>query len=198
MNDLIRRSRGMGVALVVLAMSAGVVFAGAPHFAAVASNEPLVAAPSVQAGESEAPESEAPESEAPESEAPESEEPSETASEEASDDASGQAKADDVESASGNTHGALVSTAAHMPTPDGFPNHGAFVSCVAHMDKGVAVDGFDWTTVTPEACGLAATDATARTSVRGNAKADAGKAKGQAGKAKGQAAKAKGKGHGGD
>ena len=187
MNDLIRRFRGMGVALVVLAMSAGVVFAGAPHFAPVASNEPLVEAPSVEAGESEAPESEA----------PESEEPSETASDEPSDDASDQAKADVVESASGDTHGALVSTAAHMPTPDGFPNHGAFVSCVAHMDKGVAVEGFDWTTVTPESCGIAATDATAKTSADGTSKADAGKAKGQAGKAKGQAAKAKGKAHGG-
>jgi hypothetical protein len=40
-----------------------------------------------------------------------------------------------------------------MPTPSGFPNHGSFVSCVAHMH--VTLQGFDWSTVTPEACGLA-------------------------------------------
>src|SRR4029079_7580123 len=55
---------------------------------------------------------------------------------------------------SADTHGALVSAAAQMPTPDGFRNHGAFVSCVAHM-KDATLATIDWTTVTPEACAAA-------------------------------------------
>ena len=52
-----------------------------------------------------------------------------------------------------DTHGALVSTAAQMATPEGFANRGAFVSCVAHLD--VSVVGFDWATVTPAFCDAA-------------------------------------------
>jgi hypothetical protein len=177
MTDLIRRFRGMGVALVVLAMSAGVVLAGAPHFTPVSNNTPAAEEPSGEVDESEA---------------PESAEPSDEASEEASDDASAGA-ADALEAPSGDTHGALVSTAAQMDTPDGFPNHGAFVSCVAHMDKGIVVDGFDWTTVTPESCGIApAADSTATTD-SGPGKSQAGKTHGQ-GKAHSSAAKTKTKG----
>ena len=74
-----------------------------------------------------------------------------------------------------------------MDTPDGFPNHGAFVSCVAHM-KDVSAIGFDWTTVTPELCGITTPDA--QTQADSQTKADAGKAKGAAGKAKGHAKRA--------
>jgi hypothetical protein len=169
MSDLTRRFRSLGVAFVVLALSAGAVFAtsvglpaGAPSFQNTADE----ASPSDEA--SEAPESEAPESEAPESEAPD-----------------GGVQTQDA--APSDNHGALVSEAAQMDTPDGFANHGAFVSCVAHM-KGVSATGFDWTTVTPDSCSAAPTDTSATDSSTGvNPKADAGKAKGAAGKAKGQA-----------
>jgi hypothetical protein len=164
MSDLTRRFRSMGVALVVLALSAGAVFAtsvglpaGHPSFENTANK---------QAETDEA--SEAPESEAPESQAPD-------------------AGTDAQSAAPSDNHGALVSVAAQMSTPPDFANHGAFVSCVAHM-KGVSATGFDWTTVTPESCAAAATDTSATDSSTGsNPKADAGKAKGAAGKAKGQA-----------
>jgi hypothetical protein len=45
----------------------------------------------------------------------------------------------------------------------------------------VAATGFDWSTVTPESCGIAPTTQT---------QADAGKSHGAAGKAKGQAKRA--------
>ncbi len=61
------------------------------------------------------------------------------------------------EDASGNGHGALVSTAARMATPAGFANHGAFVSCVAHM-KDVTLATIDWSSVTPESCAAAKSD----------------------------------------
>jgi len=167
MTDLTRRFRGLGIAFVVLALSAGAVFATSPTLPSQANDHAKTAVDKGGADGSEAPESEAPESEAPESDAPKVDAP-----------ASDGAPADN--------HGALVSAAAQMDTPDGFPNHGAFVSCVANM-KGVSVIGFDWTTV-PELCGV--TSADSQTQADGNAKANGGKAKGAAGKAKGHAKKA--------
>jgi hypothetical protein len=140
---IFRRSQSLGAALVVLAMTAGVAFAaagGVPGSSHAAWNRD-------QAGASEAPESQAPESEAPESDAPESEAPeSEAPESEAPEDA-------DSDSDAAVNHGALVSTAAEMDTPDGFVSHGAFVSCVAHMAHDVDPATFDWSTVTPESCG---------------------------------------------
>ncbi len=187
MTDLIRRFRGLGVALVVLALSAGAVFASAPPFVPASSHaNPNAQPPShldanqqteepTEASETEEP-TEAPETEAPETEAP-------TAA----------APQADATSVPEDTHGALVSAAAQMDTPLGFANHGAFVSCVAHM-KDATLTGFDWSTVTPESCAASAPSA------NGQAKAEAGKAKGQANaaaaKAKAQEKAAAGKGHG--
>ncbi len=174
MTDLTRRFRGLGIAFVVLALSAGAVFATSPALPSQANDHAKTAVDQTGADDgSEAPESEAPESEAPESEAPESEAP--------------EVDAPASDAAPSDNHGTLVSTAAQMGTPDGFPNHGAFVSCVAHM-KDVAATGFDWTTVTPELCGITTPDA--QTQADSQTKADAGKAKGAAGKAKGQAHRA--------
>ena len=147
MFHLARRFRGPAIAIVVLAMTAGVAFAaspsGGPRWAwnpaaldALFGGQETGAQGDEQGGDqgdaSEPPESEAPDaSEADPSEAPESEAP------EASNDA--------------NNHGTLVSTAANMTTPDGFANHGAFVRCIAHL-KGVDPTTFDWTTVTPALC----------------------------------------------
>jgi len=146
LSDLIRRFRGLGVAVVVLAMSAGVVFAAAPHGQPASDRVPNAETPTSDnqdEDESEAPETEAPETEAPETEAPDTEEPSEDADTDSADAQS-----------TGDNHGALVSAAAQMPTPDGFRNHGAFVSCVAHL-KDATLATIDWTTVTPEACAAA-------------------------------------------
>ncbi len=147
MTDLIRRFRGVAIAIVVLAMSAGIVFATGPLAQPSGGHTPNAEDPSTGTDEdaSEAPETEAPETEAPETEAPETEEPSEDADTD---------KDADAEAAEGDTHGALVSAAAQMETPEGFRNHGAFVSCVAHM-KDATLATIDWTTVTPEACAAA-------------------------------------------
>ena len=141
MSDLTRRFRGLGVAVVVLAMSAGVVFAAAPHGQPASDRAPNAETPTSGTDEDE---SEAPETEAPETEAPDTEDPSEDADTDKA----------ETDSTSEDNHGALVSAAAQMPTPDGFRNHGAFVSCVAHM-KDATLATIDWTTVTPEACAAA-------------------------------------------
>ena len=85
----------------------------------------------------------------------------------------------------GDNHGSLVSVAAQMPTPSGFPNHGAFVSCVAKLNHGQWGGGQPATpvvlgTLTPEQCEAleaeaAAAKATARAaqaSARATAKAE--------------------------
>jgi hypothetical protein len=146
-TDLIRRFRALGIALVVLAMSATMAFAAAPHLLPTSSHGPVAAEdPSQgdQGDESEAPETDAPETDAPETEAPETEAP------DTQDTGTADAQANT------DTHGALVSAAAAMPTPAGFANHGAFVSCVAHM-KDATLATIDWTTVTPESCAAANT-----------------------------------------
>ena len=151
MTDLIRRFRALGIALVVLAMSATMAFAAAPHLLLTSSDGPTAGESSEgdqgeqadqgdqdeQGDEADAPEADAPETEAPETEAPDTGD-------------AGTAGA----AANTDTHGALVSAAAAMPTPDGFKNHGAFVSCVAHM-KDATLATIDWTTVTPDSCAAA-------------------------------------------
>jgi hypothetical protein len=64
------------------------------------------------------------------------------------------------EDATSDTHGSLVSDAAAMETPEGFSNHGEFVSCVARMNHGhedpdaAPAEPVDLTTLTPEDCGI--------------------------------------------
>jgi hypothetical protein len=189
---LIRRFKGLGVAIVVLALSAGVVFAAAPSFVPVSSH----ANPAANAGgDTQDP----------------TEEPTEEPTEQAADDATetptaaaplaAPADAPDATGAPEDTHGALVSAAAQlMPLPDGFANRGAFVSCVAHM-KGETL-----ATVTMEDLAALTTDdcATDKATPPGQAKsqaaktqaqdkAAAGKDKAAAGKAKGQAKAAEAK-----
>jgi hypothetical protein len=172
MNDFIRRFRGFGVAAVVLALSAGAVFAssaGLPSQAAGHASDKAVQVTSNLP--TNAPETEDPTEEP--TETPETEDPTETPATE------------DATTAPQDTHGALVSAAAQMETPLGFANHGAFVSCVAHM-MDVTLATIDWTTVTPDTCGATQPDATAGT----NSKAEAGKATGAAGRANGAAHRA--------
>ena len=169
MLDLIRRSRGLAIALVVLALSAGAVFAGSGG----GRPENLPATPSAdehqgaqgdedQGDEQDGQETEAPETETPDTETPDAQDAGDTA----------------------DNHGALVSVAAGMDTPEGFDNHGDFVSCVAHM-KDVSAVGFDWTTVTKEFCDptTTTTDGTA-SPTDGKQKPNDGKLHGNDGKQK--------------
>ena len=137
--DLFRRSRGLAIAGVVLALSATVAFAAAPHPSPTTSGSP--ASETAEPAESPEPQETAEPPDSPEPaespEPPESPEPADAA------DAGAAGQQGD--------HGALVSTAANMTTPTGFANHGAFVSCVAHLNATLAT--IDWTTVTPASCG---------------------------------------------
>jgi hypothetical protein len=183
-TDLLRRFRGLAIAVVVLAMSAGMVFAAAPHVlpadntATAGADDP---ADGADEDANETPDAEDPGDDdqgdeagigAPETEAPET--PEANAPETA-----------DANTAPTDTHGALVSAAAQMVTPAGFRNHGAFVSCVAHM-KDATLATIDWTTVTPESCAAAGHGKSADA----KANADAKKAEHAAAKAAREAARA--------
>ena len=161
MSNVTRRLRGPGIALVVLALSAGVAFAGSTGLPANTAG--------VTPANADKPATEEP------TEATETQEPTETPE---APEVQAPTTQDAPDTTASDAHGALVSAAAQMVTPAGFANHGAFVSCVAHM-KDMTVATIDWTKVTPESCGAATAPA--------NAKAQAGKANGAAGKAKGAA-----------
>jgi len=111
------RLRGLAVALVVLALTAGAVLAGDPPPAA----DPGLENAAEQSGHAVLP-------------VAADEEQAEETDEDAEEDTP---EADELsEHEDGDTHGALVSEAAQMDTPDGFDTHGAFVSCVARMNRG--------------------------------------------------------------
>ena len=142
MSSTLARLRGPLVAVVVLALSAGAALAGGdgPPTAAEAglsvaeeaSGLSLPARPEVDDEEEVEAETTEPEELAdPESEVEGSEED--------------------------GTHGALVSEAAQMETPDGFVNAGAFVSCVARMNRGQLgpefdLSGLELAALTPDDC----------------------------------------------
>lgn len=180
MSFLLSRFRGLGIALAVLAISAGAVFAAAPPMTPVSHDG--ITSQSQADDPSESP------SESPE--ASESESPSASPSESPAISPDASPAASPSESASPDNHGALVSTAAQMPTPSGFPNHGAWVSCVAHMN--VSVNTVDWTTVTPDFCGITPTGSSQPTdSAQTQTSHGQGAANAAAGKAHGHS-----KGHG--
>jgi hypothetical protein len=174
MRALIQRFRGAGVALVVLALSAGVVMAGAPGLAPVSSPGVLLEAPEGSTEPTVTPDA------------------SDEAEDEDADDEEG-AKLPDDDSASqagapASSHGTVVSGAARASTPPGFANHGAYVSCVAKLSKDPAAS-LDWAVLTPEDCAPAA-------STDPEAADDAGKAKGEGAKTKAPKDKAEGRGGG--
>jgi hypothetical protein len=132
MLNLIRHSRGAGTALVVLALSAGAVFASSA-IVPVSSVNPATATATEEP--TEAPEA----TRGPEAtETPEATEKAETP--------------DATPTATPDTHGALVSAAAHKDVPAGFRNRGEFVSCVAHSD--LTLKTVDWSKFTPAFCGV--------------------------------------------
>jgi hypothetical protein len=136
------RLRGFLIAIVVLALSAGVVLGakGLPTAAERGTDRATEAAGfevPVAAGQ-------------------QADEDESTPDEEAADDDEDESTPDDeVADAAWDNHGAMVSEAAHMETPEGFRNHGDFVSCVAHMDhKALDEQGelIDLASLTPEDC----------------------------------------------
>jgi hypothetical protein len=148
--DLIaRRFRGVLIAIVVLGLSAGAVFAG--H---VVLQAPASAPTASQQGDQDE------QADDTDNDAPEADE-DQDAEDQDDEDGSGDAA---------GSHGALVSEAAHMDAPivlalgeDQFKNHGEFVSCVAHMKDLVLPEGLTQTafleTLTPTICdGLAEDD----------------------------------------
>ena len=144
MSNLARHIRGLIVALVILLFSAGIVL-GARSLPTV-SGAPVSAQNESDNGDENAAE------ETDEPDASESTEPSEAAEPSETPESAAEAET------AGGDHGAIVSEAAQMPTPDGFKNHGAWVSCVAHMTKvPVAADAPALTLadITPDACAAA-------------------------------------------
>jgi hypothetical protein len=170
MIQLLRQFRGLAVALAVLAISAGAVFAGAPHFAPatvpVAQFDPAAeptASPDENADEDQ------------------DEDVNEDQDEDAGETAEApEAPAGAEDGAPTDTHGFMVSAAAQMETPEEFANHGAFVSCVAHLTEVV-----DPMTVTLEQCTAADQAKTAEKAAKGAEKSAKGAAKAAAGKAHG-------------
>ena len=168
MFELTRHFRGLAIAAVAVALSAGAVFAGgAGVFAPVAAPQ-TVEEPTDDPGDT-----------------PDAEEPTVGTEEPTADAEEG------AESEGADTHGALVSEAAGMETPEGFANHGEFVSCVAKLNNGQWGGGEPAVPVvlaelTPEACDLLADEAAA---AKAAAKAERAAAR-EAAKAERAAAKA--------
>jgi hypothetical protein len=118
MWDLARHLRGMAVAVVALAITAGMVLAGGPM--PDAATDGLARA--AEAAGKVVPVASEPE-------------PANEESDEESD-----------------AHGAVVSEAARMETPDGFRNHGHWVSCVARMPHGAGATPIDLDAIDPASC----------------------------------------------
>jgi cytoskeletal protein RodZ len=123
-TNLNRRFRSLLIALVVLGLSAGAVFAARPALSArpdtTANQAEGTTEPSESADPSESPEPS------------ESAEPSDAA------DAAAAAGADTSTGVHPDNHGLLVSEAAQSPTPTGFANHGAYVRTIAQANAGHA------------------------------------------------------------
>ena len=187
MTDLLRRFRGLGVALLVLALSAGAVFASAPRFSPAADSDQGIEQPAgdpAATGDTDEPDEDGDEDEA-----------GADADTDADTDADAGEAADGV---AADTHGALVSEAAHASLDPRFDNRGEWVSCVAKLDKTVTAATVDWAQVTEDCATAAEAKDAAREAAkatRAEAKAAREAARAEA-KAQRQAAKGQAKTHG--
>jgi hypothetical protein len=127
MYDVLRRLKGVLIAIVALALSASLVFgaqAPAAGFALGSSFQGTDESAGVSGDE-----------DANEAEDTETDETTDETSESADNcltDPTGLTE----EELAAMSHGSIVCWAAHQPTPDGYANHGAWVSQWAHMGKG--------------------------------------------------------------
>jgi hypothetical protein len=181
MTDLIRRFRGLGVALVVLALSAGAVFAAAPHMSPAGDTTEAVEQPDGSPAATDDGNSQLDEGDGAEGDEGQD---ADTDTDEADTD---EADAEDADGAA-DTHGALVSEAAQATLDPRFDNRGEWVSCVAKLDKTVTTATVDWAQVT-EDC-VAAAEAKDAAKEAAKADRDAAKAERDAAKAERAAAKA--------
>jgi hypothetical protein len=183
MSELIRRFRGLAVALAVLALSAGAVFAAAPRVSPVSDTtaEPGVEQPDGGAAATDDTDADNDE------DADESDDAADATVDET------ETETDDADAAATDTHGALVSEAAQASLDPRFDNRGEWVSCVAKLDRTVTTTTVDWTQVTDDCAAAAAAKDAAKDAAK--AQRDAAKADRAAAKAERTAAKAdRGKG----
>jgi hypothetical protein len=133
-TDATRHLRGPLIAIVALAMSAGIAFAAHPTAGdRLASHSNLTAGSEATDGPDE-------------TEVDETNDPNESADPNEAADANSAAGTNDNcttdptnmtdQELAALGHGSYVCWAAHQPTPDGYANHGAWVSHWAHMGKG--------------------------------------------------------------
>ena len=192
MTDLLRRFRGLAIAFVVLAVSAGAVFASAPRFSPAADTDQGIEQPDGDPAATD-----------------DTDSPDEDADEGGTDVDADAGAGEAADGAAGDTHGALVSEAAHASLDPRFDNRGEWVSCVAKLDKTVTLATVDWAQVTEDcataaeakdaakaAAAAARTEAkAARDAARAEAKAAREAARAEA-KSNRLAAKGSAKGHG--
>ena len=199
MTDLVRRFRGLAIAFVVLALSAGAVFAAAPRFSPAADTEQGIEQPDGDPAATD-----------------DADRPDEAGDEDGADadeDADADADAGEAaDGAAGDNHGAVVSEAAKATLDPRFDNRGEWVSCVAKLDKTVTAATVDWAQVTEdcvaaaeakdaakEAAAAARAEAkSAREAARAEAKAarEAARAEAKANRQAAKGAKGHGKPHG--
>jgi regulator of protease activity HflC (stomatin/prohibitin superfamily) len=172
MTDFIRRVRGLAIAFVVLALSAGAVFASAPRFSPAADTEQRIEQPDGDPAATE------------DTNSPEDADADADEGEDGDLDADADA-GEAAENVAGENHGALVSEAAHASLDPRFDNRGEWVSCVAKLDKSVTSSTVDWLQVT-EDCATAAEakdaakDAASATRAEAKATRDAARAEAKA------------------
>lgn len=176
MTDLFRRFRGLGIAFVVLALSAGAAFAAAPRFHPVSNEHTTTVETTETTTEST--------TETTTSGDDDDVDAGDTTTTETSTDDG------DAEDGDGN-HGELVSTAAQGPLDPRFETRGAWVSCVAKLGKDVTVDTVDWAQVTEDCVA----DQEAKEAAK-QARKDAAKTKSEAGKSHAKTKPEKTKTHG--
>jgi hypothetical protein len=177
MTELLRRFRGAGIALVVLAISAGAAFAAAPRFHPVSETTTVETTDTSETSEtaetSETTETtvttETNETTASTTDTTETTETTQTTEI----DDSSTSEADDADG-----HGALVSFAAHQPLDPRFRNRGAWMSCVAKLGADVTLANVDWAQVTEDCVAAQATKDAKRSGASGDKASGKAHAKG--------------------
>lgn len=155
MTDLLRRFRGLAIAFVVLALSAGAVFAAAPRFSPAADTDQGIEQTDGDPAATD-----------------DADSPDEDGGVDAPDADADADAAEAADGAAGDNHGALVSEAAQATLDPRFDNRGEWVSCVAKLDKTVTSATVDWVQVT-EACATAAEEKDAAKEAAAAARAEA-------------------------